>query len=67
MVNGVNGENTPLVLKPAALETKSEYAPVLILFHLEEVIHVADLQHKQEPVTIMHVQVHIFNTRLQLR
>ena len=64
MVNGVHGENTPLVLKPAAQETKSEYAPVLILLNLEEVIHVVDLHHNQETVTIMHVQVHFFNTKL---
>ena len=64
MANGVHGEHTPLVLKPVALETKSECAPVPTLLHLEEVIHVVDHQHKQEIVTIMHVQVHIFNFKL---
>ena len=57
MAFGVHGEDIPLVPKPAALETKSEYAPVLILLHLEEVIHAVDLHHNQETVMISLVQV----------
>ena len=61
MGNGANGEITPLVLKHATMEIKSESVPVPILLHLKEVNHAVEFHQNLEGViSMVHAQVGTF-------